>query len=280
MKRGGPTHPKTLDLAAYLRIDRWGAVGILECLFHFVATYARRGDIGRLSDRQIAQGVGWGGDPEQLIEGLVAAGWLDRCCDEHRLRVHDWHEHADQGVNQSKVIRDQKFLPCYLINTGKPSAHPEPTLGLGPTVNGTGQTATLSVKAEKNPLVNRGAMIAEAHELVSFIAPLEGLDPTEVIRKATEFNGRSYVNLHNVASDDRIAHSVAKLKEWARKLKGAREPAPPMANAPPQRQSVDAKNTDAIKRAIERRQADAGRGAGDRVSEGVVTDRKSLPPGS
>lgn len=112
MKRGTPDHPKLLDFAALLELPRWGAVGILESLFHFAATYAHAGDIGRHSDGAIARGLDWRGDVPALIAALVKARWLDRCkC--HRLRVHDWPTHADQTVQRALIARKQDFIPCY-----------------------------------------------------------------------------------------------------------------------------------------------------------------------
>lgn len=113
MKRGTPNHPKMFDLISRLKLARWGGVGILENLWHFAATYAQRGDIGRHSNEAIARAVDWQGDAGELVEALIAAGWLDRCCDRHRLRVHDWPEHADQGVGRAKEVRASGFLECY-----------------------------------------------------------------------------------------------------------------------------------------------------------------------
>ncbi len=112
MKRGTPSHPKTLELAAALDLPQWGAVGILESLWHFAAQYARRGDVGRRSDAAIAKGMDWREDPERLITALVKTGFLDPChC--HRLRVHDWPEHADQTVRRSEEVKRRGFLECY-----------------------------------------------------------------------------------------------------------------------------------------------------------------------
>jgi hypothetical protein len=76
--------------------------------------------------------------------------------------------------------------------------------------------------------------------------------------------------------------SLPWLRVTAERLRGSRlaheaEAADSKQRSPPR--SVDAKNTDAIQRAIERRR-DAGQGEGSQVLDGVVTDRKSLPPGS
>lgn len=112
MKRGGPSHPKTLGLAKALGGERYAAVGILESLWHFTAQYARRGDIGRYEDSAIAEAIGWTGEPSKLIEALVKRGFLDRCrC--HRLRVHDWPDHADQAVEKTKEVVKSGFLECY-----------------------------------------------------------------------------------------------------------------------------------------------------------------------
>lgn len=112
MKRGTPAHPKTVALASLLKISRCHAVGVLEGLWHFSAQYARRGDVGRHSDQAIAGGIGWDGDPVELIQALVATRWLVEC-DCHRLRIHDWPEHADQAVNKTKEVRTHGFLECY-----------------------------------------------------------------------------------------------------------------------------------------------------------------------
>ena len=112
MKRGTPDHPKTHALAALLGLEKWGAVGVLEALFHFAAQYAKRGDLGRHPNAAIARGIGWSGDADALVAGLVTAGWLDRCrC--HRLRVHDWTDHADQTVKRTDEVAKHGFLDCY-----------------------------------------------------------------------------------------------------------------------------------------------------------------------
>lgn len=112
MKRGTPEHPKVYTLAAVLNVQRWGAVGILESMWHFAQEYAQAGDVGRHADEAIARAIGWTDNAATLVSGLVQAGWLDRCiC--HRLRVHDWPGHADQTVQRWLTARNQGFLGCY-----------------------------------------------------------------------------------------------------------------------------------------------------------------------
>lgn len=121
MKRTGADHPKVKHLAQILNIEIWGAVGILELLWHFTARYAPQGDIGKYSDATIARAIGWekhtgrkGVTPEyRLSSALVEAGWVDSCqC--HRLVVHDWAEHADQQVKRKLLSEKLVFAHPYI----------------------------------------------------------------------------------------------------------------------------------------------------------------------
>ena len=98
MKRGTVDHPKTKKLAKLLELPRYAAVGILESLWHFAARYCPTGDVGRYGDDELAEDLGWTGDPKALTDALVEAEWLDRN-DTHRLIVHDWPEHCDDAVH-------------------------------------------------------------------------------------------------------------------------------------------------------------------------------------
>lgn len=108
MKRGTIDHPKTAMLADMLGLELFAAVGLLECLFHFTAQYARRGDIGRYSDKIIAQRCFWVKEPETLVSALVKCRWLDEH-PEHRLTVHDWHTHADNTVRTALTRNGEVF---------------------------------------------------------------------------------------------------------------------------------------------------------------------------
>ncbi len=110
MKRTGIDHPKTRRLAKLLGVPLFSAVGVLECLWHFTARHAIRGDIGRWSDAEIADRVDWSAeDVERLIAALVDAGWLDRA-DVHRLIVHDWHDHCDESVRKTIKKHGWQFV--------------------------------------------------------------------------------------------------------------------------------------------------------------------------
>jgi hypothetical protein len=129
MKRGTPDHPKARALGAALGLLRWQVAGLLETLWHFAAGYARRGDVGRHTDQEIADHLEWKGDATALVDALAATRWLDRCAC-HRVRIHDWPQHADQTVQRTEEVKKLGFLPCYDART---QAQPEPKLAEEPS---------------------------------------------------------------------------------------------------------------------------------------------------
>jgi hypothetical protein len=109
-------------LAAMLDLPRWGAVGLLEMLWHFTARYSPRGDVGKHSDRQIAAAMDWRAEPERLVQALVDARWLDRV-EGGRLWVHDWHEHCDGAADKYLADRGERYAngaePRRLVTTSR-----------------------------------------------------------------------------------------------------------------------------------------------------------------
>jgi hypothetical protein len=124
LKRGTPDHPKTVHVQQLLGCLRHEVVGYLELLFHWTAKYSPRGDLGKWSDQAIADGVGWRGEPSALVAALVEAGWLDRD-PQHRLLVHDWHEHADEAVKISLKRKGLELDAAFY----RPGVTPRPAAG-------------------------------------------------------------------------------------------------------------------------------------------------------
>ena len=109
MKRTAFGHPKITRLRRLLELPQYAVVGLLECLWHFTARHAIRGDVGKWSDEEIADGVSWpNGDAEKLITALTEARLLDPHPD-HRLVVHDWYDHADDSVHRTLARRLEYF---------------------------------------------------------------------------------------------------------------------------------------------------------------------------
>lgn len=117
MKRNTQKHPKLRHLARLLNIERGHAVGLLELLWMTTAQVNPRGDIGRLSNPDIAEELFWGGDPDTLVQALIDSGWLDACA-VNRLVIHDWEDHCDQTVRRTKAVQDHGFA-----KTSQPAQH-------------------------------------------------------------------------------------------------------------------------------------------------------------
>jgi len=108
MKRGTPRHPKAVRLQHLLGISRPTVVGLLELLYHFTAEFAPQGNIGKFTDEDIALGCDAPCAASVFVEQLVVTGWLDRD-PEHRLLVHDWPEHMDNGIRM--LLRKRGLVP-------------------------------------------------------------------------------------------------------------------------------------------------------------------------
>lgn len=109
MKRGIAGHVKTEELAAQLGLPIGLAVGVLEMLCNqWAPRCAPRGDVGKWTDEQIARGLRCDIPSERLIPALVASGWLEPH-PRHRLVIHDYHQHADQGVRKHLKRNGERF---------------------------------------------------------------------------------------------------------------------------------------------------------------------------
>jgi hypothetical protein len=118
-KSGTLRHPKTYQLADLLGVGLHTALGVLEALWETTGDYAPQGDIGRHSDAWIADSMLWKGEPAELINCLVEAGWLDRC-DDNRLVIHDWAEHCPSYIRKRVERSGKKFATCGSQTEDKP----------------------------------------------------------------------------------------------------------------------------------------------------------------
>lgn len=113
MKREAVNNTKLLKLCRLLGVKRYAAVGMLEMLWHLTAREAPQGNVGKLSDEDIAAWMDWEGDSAQLVAAMVESRWLDASAD-HRLLVHDWHEHADDATKKKLARLGVGFLSGFV----------------------------------------------------------------------------------------------------------------------------------------------------------------------
>lgn len=98
MKDGTELKVKFLMLQRDLDLEGWQAQGLITAIWRFAKANTPQGDIGRFSNKEIALGIDWRNDPEKMIAALVENRWLD-AHEEHRLVVHDWHEHCEDTIH-------------------------------------------------------------------------------------------------------------------------------------------------------------------------------------
>lgn len=105
MKTGTETTWKFKALKSSLDLPAWQVKGLLESIWHLAAQHTPRGDIGRLTDKQIAISIEYAGDATAMVRALVECGFLDahpQC----RLVVHDWADHCPEFVRR-RVMRSR-----------------------------------------------------------------------------------------------------------------------------------------------------------------------------
>jgi hypothetical protein len=101
MKAGTQNHLKVKRLMRLLNAPMYRAVGILETLWLLCQDCCDEGNIGKYTDDEIADYLGWDGPQtaSELVRALSDSGWTDPD-DEERLVVHDWLEHAPEYIRE------------------------------------------------------------------------------------------------------------------------------------------------------------------------------------
>lgn len=107
---------KFKNLIKDLDIPIYRGIGLLEAIWHFTAKNAIQGDIGRHTNQEIAEWIGWEGDADKMIDALTKRRWLDTHS-VHRLIVHDWHEHADKSTKTILKNRKLSFVEAEIVTT-------------------------------------------------------------------------------------------------------------------------------------------------------------------
>lgn len=108
MKLGTESKLKFKCLQRRLGLSLHATVGLLETLWLVTYSNAPAGDIGRLSNEEIAAAIEWDRDADELVQALVEYCWLD-LDDESRLIVHDWSEHCAQFLKGAFAKHGKTF---------------------------------------------------------------------------------------------------------------------------------------------------------------------------
>ena len=100
-------HPKTKRLARALGVSKATAIGHLHLLWWWALSYAYDGQrVPPYDEADIADAVAWDGDPADLVEALVAAGFFERQKDV--ILIHDWYDYAGKLLAKREEDRLRK----------------------------------------------------------------------------------------------------------------------------------------------------------------------------
>jgi hypothetical protein len=108
MKREAITHTKMRKLCRRMDLATWQAIGLLDSIWLLTARETPRGDVGKLSDEDIALGIDYRGNSTAMVQALAETGWID-VHPEHRYVIHDWADHCEDSVHM-RLARSQQFF--------------------------------------------------------------------------------------------------------------------------------------------------------------------------
>ena len=172
---------KTTRLIKFKQLKRklggapdWKAIGILETMWVNTCDNAPQGDIGKFSNEEIAAMLDWGEEQPQsadeLVQILVDCKWLDES-EEHRLVVHDWHDHAPNYIKGGLARSGKEFL-------SKPAEIQDATQGstLEPTQDSSLETGP-KPSAQDNPGRAASSQVNSSQAKSSQVIPAYGPPP-------------------------------------------------------------------------------------------------------
>lgn len=99
------THAKTITLCDLLDMPEYAAVGLLSCLWLWAVDNAPEGVLPDVP-RRIARAIRWDKQPDDLIDALITAGFLDRT--DEGLIIHDWHDYAGKLIDQRQANAERQ----------------------------------------------------------------------------------------------------------------------------------------------------------------------------
>lgn len=81
-------HRRVTEAADALNIPVPYMIGLLSLLWLWATDNAPDGDLTGLSPRTISRAVQWEGDPQELMDTLISAGWIE--LSPGRMTLHNW----------------------------------------------------------------------------------------------------------------------------------------------------------------------------------------------
>lgn len=222
MMREAPNKLKFKNLRRRLRLSYWECVGVLESLW--LSTYANApdGDIGRLTNDEIAASIEWDRDANELINALVETRWLDRS-ERYRLLIHEWPEHCSSTHKGNYIKWGKSFAASRSDNpsdvpseprSDNPSEHPSKPNQTNPNPphqtkpGGGGGICEWTPEARKSVIDALRANGLGRCVQVATEAQTQGLSPSDVLGIVREYEAHRDLFRSAGAIADRIRTGV------------------------------------------------------------------------
>lgn len=103
-----PDHPKVIDLADLLRLDKDAVVGKLVRLWTWALNSREDGFLRAKDIVTVADVMRFKGKPQRLIEALVEVQLLDQA--EDGYTIHDWDDHVAMLMEKREMKREKDRL--------------------------------------------------------------------------------------------------------------------------------------------------------------------------
>ena len=120
-----PTHRKTLLAADALGITPVQLMGHMVAFWLWALDNVPDGDLDSISSRVIARAAQWEGAPDQFVDALLSAGFIDET--DNGLSIHDWYDYAGRLIERRNSERErsrQRRAAAQKVNTKTTAGRP------------------------------------------------------------------------------------------------------------------------------------------------------------
>lgn len=176
MKKDTISKHKFRVLKRRLAKPAYVVVGVLELLWLTTQISAVEGDIGRLSNEEIAAALEWEGDADQLVSTLVESGWLD-ADPEFRLIVHGWSEHVPNYLTNAFKKHGKRFCDQIAKDRAKQGAKQDAEDGAKQDAMHPAPNLTYSSLTKPNLTILPETASPSSGEQPAMKFPCDGKDP-------------------------------------------------------------------------------------------------------
>jgi hypothetical protein len=114
-------HPKLRRVARSLSISSAQAFGHLHFLWFLGVEYADDGSLTRFAIQEVADAAEWPGDPNEFVDALIKAGFLD--VEGDHVVFHDWMDHAGALIEARREDAERKRVARKASKAGPGDIH-------------------------------------------------------------------------------------------------------------------------------------------------------------